>query len=177
MSTATHKPGSKSRPVLGLRQRPGRLALQVMRLPRPLYHHGLGRLLDDTFLLITHQGRKTGNRRETVAMAVRYDANTHETIVCSAWGPNADWIRNLQAHPALRIQIGREAYVPQQRFLSDEEAVTVLTEFRRRHPKRSRLIAAILGWGDLTTEAAVQEFARHRPFVSFRPPTSGPQLH
>jgi len=143
-----------------------------MRLPRPLYHHGFGRLLGHTFLLITHQGRRTGKRRETVAMALRYDASTKETVVCSAWGPNTDWIRNLRAHPALRIQIGGESYVPEQHFLSEDEAVAALTEFRRRHPGRLRLIAAILGWGDLNSEATVRDFARRRPFVTFRPALS-----
>ena len=78
-------------------------------------------MLDHTFLLIAHQGRKTGMRRETVAMVLSYDPDTREAVVFSAWAVKTEWIRNLRAHPALRIQIGREAYVPEQRFLSDDE--------------------------------------------------------
>ena len=114
-----------ARPLLGLRRQPGRLALAAMRVPRPLYHRGWGWMLDHTFLLIAHQGRKTGKRRETVAMALTYDPDTREAVVCSAWGPNTEWIRNLRAHPALQIQIGRETYVPEQRFLSEDESVAV----------------------------------------------------
>jgi deazaflavin-dependent oxidoreductase (nitroreductase family) len=157
------------RPLLGLRRRPGRIALWFMRLPRPLYHHGWGRLLGHTFLLIAHEGRKTGKRRETVTMALAYDPQTRETVVCSAWGPNTEWMRNLRAHPALEIQTGRERYVPALRFLSEDEAVAVATEFRDSHPRRLRLFATILGWGDLSTEAAVRDLVRGRPFVSFRP--------
>jgi hypothetical protein len=69
----------------------------------------------------------------------------------------------------LQIEIGRESYVPRQRFLSEDESAAVVAEFRRRHPWRVRLFAAILGWGDLSSEAAVREFVRTRPFVSFRP--------
>ena len=168
MSTAVHPtPGRRS--LLGLRRRPGRLALWFMRTPRPLYHHGWGRLLGHTFLLITHEGRRSGKRRETVAMALRYDPETHEVVVCSAWGPNTEWLRNLRAKPALRIEIGRETYVPEQRFLSEDEAVAVATEFRERHPWRLRLFAAVLGWGDLGTEAAVRGLVHDRPFVAFRP--------
>jgi hypothetical protein len=47
--------------------------------------------------------------------------------------------------------------------------VVVALEFRRRHPWRSAILAAILGWGDLGDETAVREFVRGRPFVSFRP--------
>lgn len=140
-----------------------------MRAPRPLYRHGWGWLLGHTFLLITHQGRKTGKRRETVAMALTYDAGTREAVIFSAWGPNTEWIRNLRAHPPLQIQIGRETYVPEQHFLSEDEAVAVALEFRLRHPHRLRLFAAILAWGDLGSDKAVREFVRTRPFVSFRP--------
>ena len=157
-----------ARPLLGLRRRPGRLALALMRLPRPLYHRGWGRLLGHTFLLIAHEGRRTGARRETVAMALAFDPGTHETIVCSAWG-DTEWIRNLRARPALRIEIGGESFEPEQRFLDEDESVEVAAEFRRRHPRRTRLIATILGWGDLGSEADVREFVRGRPFVSFRP--------
>jgi deazaflavin-dependent oxidoreductase (nitroreductase family) len=157
------------RPLLGLRRRPGRLALWFMRLPRPLYRHGWGRLLGHTFLLIAHEGRRTGKRRETIAMALAYDPQTRETVVCSAWGPNTEWMSNLRAHSALEIQIGGETYVPAQRFLSEDEAVAVATEFRDHHPRRLRLFATILGWGDLSTESAVRELVRDRPFVAFRP--------
>jgi deazaflavin-dependent oxidoreductase (nitroreductase family) len=102
-------------------------------------------------------------------MALLYDPTTREAVVCSAWGPDAEWIRNLRAHPAVQIQVGRESYVPEQRFLSEDESAAVAAEFRRRHPWRVRVLAAILGWGDLRSEAAVREFVRTRPFVSFRP--------
>lgn len=164
MNAAAHP-----RPLLGLRRQPGRLALVAMRVPRPLYRRGWGRLLGHTFLLIAHQGRKSGKRRETVAMALTYDPDTREVVVCSAWGPDTEWIRNLRAHPALEIQIGRDSYVPEQRFLSEDEAVAVGTAFRQRHPRRLRLLATILGWGDLGSDDAVREFVRTRPFVSFRP--------
>ena len=169
MTTAQQGEARGAKPLLGIRRQPGRLALAAMRMPLPLYRHGWGRLLDHTFLLITHQGRKTGKRRDTVAMALNYDPSTHEAVVCSAWGPNADWIRNIRARPALGIQIGRESYIPEQRFLSEDESVAVAIEFRRRHPWRLRILAAILGWGDLRTDTAIREFVRTRPFVSFRP--------
>jgi deazaflavin-dependent oxidoreductase (nitroreductase family) len=169
MTTAAHEHPRKRRPVLGLRRQPGRLVLAFMRTPRPLYHRGWGRLLGHTFLLITHEGRKSGKRRETVAMALSYEPRTREVVVFSAWGPGTEWMRNLRAHPALEIQIGRERYAPEQHFLSEAEAVAVAIGFRRRHPLRLRLFATILGWGDLSSDEAVREFVWTRPFVSFRP--------
>ena len=92
-----------------------------------------------------------------------------EAVICSGWGPNTDWIRNIRAHPALQIQIGRESYAPEQRFLSEDESVAVAVEFRRQHPRRVRLVARIFGWGDFSSDTAVRDFVRSQPFVSFRP--------
>jgi len=176
MTTTADVRTRNPRPLLGLRRQPGRLALALMRMPRSLYHRGWGRILGHTFLLIAHQGRKTGTRRETVAMALRYDRETREVVVCSAWGPDTEWMKNVRAHPALEIRIGRETYVPEQRFLSEDEAVAVGIEFRRRHSRRLRLLSRILGCGDLGSDPAMNEFVRTRPFVSFRPASGEGEL-
>ncbi len=157
------------KPLLGVRRQPGRLALAIFRLPPPLYRLGWGRLLGHTFLLLDHAGRRTGKRHATVAMALTYDPATHETVVCSVWGESTDWIRNIRARPALQVRIGRESFVPEQRFLSEDESFAVAVEFRRRHPRRLRLLTRILGWDDLRSDTAVREFVRSRPFVSFHP--------
>jgi hypothetical protein len=72
-------------------------------------------------------------------------------------------------HMRISVGFGRESFTPQQRFLSEEESFAVAAEFRRRHPQRSRLLARILGWGDLRSDTAVRDFVSTRPFVSFRP--------
>jgi deazaflavin-dependent oxidoreductase (nitroreductase family) len=167
-SFASHPGDGRTKPLLGLRQKPGRIALALFRLPLPLYRQGFGRLLGHTFLLFVHQGRKTGNPHATVAMTLSHDPKTHEAVICSAWGQNTDWIRNIQARPALQVQIGRESFSPEQRFLTEDESVAVVAGFRRRHPWRLRLITSIFGW-DLSTDAAVNDFVHSRPFVAFHP--------
>jgi len=160
---------TRTRSLLGFRRQPGRLALLILRLPLPLHRAGLGWLfLGRTFLVLTHIGRKTGEPHAAAAMVLAQDRTTGEAVICSVWGPHADWIRNLQAGPALRVQIGRESFVPQHRFLSDEEAVAVVVQFRRRHPWRVRLIGRALG-ADLHSDAAMREFISTRPFVGLRP--------
>ena len=143
--------------------------MAVFRLPLPLYRRGWGGLLGHTFLLLVHAGRKTGKLYSTVAMVLRYDWRTQEAVICSAWGQDTDWIRNIRVRPALRVQIGRESFTPQQRFLSEEESLAVVAGFRRAHPRRLRLLESILGWGDLGSDTAARDFVSTRPFVSFRP--------
>jgi deazaflavin-dependent oxidoreductase (nitroreductase family) len=174
-AVVSHPAGRGTKPLVGLRRRPGRLVLAVFRLPLLLYRQGWGWLLGDTFLLLAHAGRKSGKRYSTVAMVLRYDPHTHEAVICSAWGQDADWIRNIRARPALQVQIGRQSFTPQQRFLSEDESLAVVAEFRRRHPRRSRLLASVLGWGDLSSDAAARDFVSTRPFVSLRPLGPGHQ--
>jgi deazaflavin-dependent oxidoreductase (nitroreductase family) len=165
--------GRRAKPLLGLRTQPGRLALAVFRLPLALYRWGWGWLLGHTFMLVLHAGRTTGKTRATAAMVLRYDPETREAIICSVWGPDTDWIRNLRVRPALQVRIGRESFVPEQRFLTDEESFAVAVDFRRRHPRRLRLLTWILGWDDLRADTAVRDFVRTRPFVSFRRSSPG----
>jgi hypothetical protein len=105
-------------------------------------------------------------------MVLQYDPESHEAVICSAWGRNTDWIRNIRVCPALQVQIGRESFAPEQRFLSEQESFAVAVGFRRRHPWRLRLVTWILGWDDLRSDAALRDFVRTRPFVSFRPADS-----
>ena len=169
------QPGSHPRtPLLGLRRKPGRLALALFRMPLRAYHHDAGWLLGHTFLEFTHTGRTTGRRYETVAMVLRYDPVAHEAVICAAWGPDTDWVRNLRAGPAARVRLGRESFTPQHRFLSEEEAFDVAVQFRREHPRRLRLLSTILGWGDLRDDAALRGFIKTHPFVVFRPATTSP---
>lgn len=146
-SAASHPADRAAKPLLGLRRKPGRLALAVFRLPLPLYRRGWGGLLDHTFLLLVHAGRKTGKPHSAVALVLTYDRQTHEAVICSAWGQDTDWVRNIRVRPALQVQIGRESFTPQRRFLSEDESLAVVAGFGRRHPWRLRLVTSILGWG------------------------------
>jgi deazaflavin-dependent oxidoreductase (nitroreductase family) len=143
--------------------------LAVFRMPQHLYRRGWGWVLGRTFLLLVHIGRKTGRPHSTVAMVLADDRGTGEVVICSGWGPEADWVRNLRTGPAREVCIARERFVPEHRFLTDDEAVAVSVEFRRRHPRRLRLVSRILGWGDLRRDDAVRDFVRRHPFVVLWP--------
>jgi deazaflavin-dependent oxidoreductase (nitroreductase family) len=164
-SSADHPPT----PLLGLRRKPGRLALAVFRMPLLAYRHDAGWLLGHTFLLLVHTGRKTGQPHSMVAMVLRYNRGTREAVICSAWGPDADWVRNLRAGPAVRVQLGQESYIPEHRFLSEDESFEAAVQFLRDHPWRLRLISTLLGWGDLHDDDTAREFTRTHPFVALQP--------
>jgi deazaflavin-dependent oxidoreductase (nitroreductase family) len=169
MSNVSAPSRPRGRRLLGLRAAPGRLALAVFRLPVVLYRHGWGRLLGHAFVHLVHVGRRTGQQHSTVAMVLASDPVTHRVVICSAWGPDTDWVRNLKTGPASRVDIGRESFTPSHRFLTQDEAVAVGEQFRARHPRRLRLLSRILGWGDLSTDQALRDFVASRPFVELAP--------
>ena len=119
--------------------------------------------------MLIHVGRKTGRLRETVAMVLADDATTGELVICSGWGPDADWVRNLRTGPAREVRVGRDRFVPRHRFLGNDEAFSVGVAFRQAHPWRLRLVSGILGWGDLRSDDAVHEFVQHHPLVGLQP--------
>ena len=141
----------------------------MFRLPLKAYRHNAGPAAGRTFLVFAHVGRKTGQPYQTVAMVLRDDTVTGEAVICAGWGPHTDWYRNLQARPAVKVQLGGQTFTPQQRFLTEKEAFDVVVQFRREHPHRLRLVSTILGWGDLRDDGRVREFVRTHPFVAFRP--------
>ncbi len=177
MSTVRPAPptsGHRKRPLLGLRKKPGRVALVFMRMPVRAYAHDQGHLLGRAFLQFTHVGRNSGKLYQAVAMVLDYDTTIGEAVICAAWGPDVDWYRNLQAHPATNVKLDRTSFTPAQRFLTDDEAFQVLVRFRAAHPHRSHLISRILGWGDLDEDERVHEFLRIHPFIAFRPANRQP---
>ena len=66
------------------------------RFPVPRW---LGLAARPTFLLLLHAAPKTGQPHAMTAMVLRYDALTHEAVICSGWGPTTDWIRNIGSGP------------------------------------------------------------------------------
>jgi deazaflavin-dependent oxidoreductase (nitroreductase family) len=165
--TASSPPSGPHRTLLGLRKKPGRLALALFRLP--LRAARSGHLPARTFVTFVHTGRKTGQPHEAVAMVLRYDEATREVVIFAAWGPDTDWVRNLRAGPATKVQLGQQSFIPEHRFLSEEEALDVVHYFRSHHPARLWLASRALGWGDLRSDDAARDFLRSHPLVAFRP--------
>ena len=134
----------------------------VMRMPLRAYRHDAGWMLGHTFVEFTHVGRKTGQPHDAVAMVLRYDEATRETVICAGWA-ETDWYRNLRAGPAAKVHLGRDSFTPEHRFLTEGEAFDVTVQFRREHPHRMRLITKILGWGDLRKDDAVRRVCPRPP--------------
>ena len=88
-----------------LRSKPRGLVRLLFKLPVGLYRLHLGWLLGHRFLLLTHRGRVSGRIHTTMLEVVHYDRATCESVVIAGYGAAADWLRNIQASPALEVQV------------------------------------------------------------------------
>ena len=140
--------------------------------PRWFYRHELGWMLGKRVMALSHTGRKSGKERTTILEVAVYHPDTREMVVASAFGPKADWFLNIKAKPAHKVQVGRKAFVPQQRFLEPEEARAAAEEFCRKHRLEARaaipMFVAMGGArkGEFTDPV---DLLASLPMVSFRP--------
>jgi deazaflavin-dependent oxidoreductase (nitroreductase family) len=142
--------------------------LPIFKLPVLLYQSGLGWMLGKRFAQITHIGRRSGKAHRTILAVLRFDPNTRSVYAVSAW-KGSDWYHNIQASPALKVDIGAEHYTPRQRNLLPEEIADLFIEYREHHPLFARIICRIPGWNPNATRAEFLELARTLRGMVFEP--------
>ena len=152
---------------------------QLLRAPARLYDWHLGWLLGRRFLRLTHVGRRSGRRYQTVLEVVGENPGTGELIVVAGFGRSAEWFRNLQANEAWEVKVGVKRFVPIHRVLGEAEADAVLVAYERRNRLVAPLIRAVLsrliGWRYDGSESARRALVRELPMVGLRPrPGSAP---
>ena len=133
-----------------------------------LWRYRLGWLAGHSLLVLTHVGRRTGKQHRTVLYVQRYDRRSREATVVSVWG-DSQWLRNIRAHPAVRLEIGLQRYVPEQQFLTTEEIFAIEKRFRRRHRVIAWGQAKLMGWPWPATDEQLLTLSAQLRGVRFRP--------
>ncbi|MGH3833698.1 MAG: nitroreductase family deazaflavin-dependent oxidoreductase [Pseudonocardiaceae bacterium] len=155
------------------RHPPGRVARALLRSPARLYDWHCGWLLGHRFLRLTHVGRKSGRRYQTMLEVIGTGPAAGEFLVVAGLGHAADWYRNLRATPAVEIAIGRSRFRPAHRTLDVKEAIAALADYERRNrwamPVIRRMVSWLVGWRYDGTDPARQRLGRELPIVAFRP--------
>lgn len=145
----------------------------LLRAPARLYDWHCGWLLGHRFLRLTHVGRRSGRRYQTMLEVIRTDADTDEVVVVAGLGRRADWYRNLQAAPAVEVAIGHRRFRPVHRVLDVEEAIRALADYERRNRLVTPVIRSVLswlvGWRYDGGDSARRRLARELPVIGFRP--------
>jgi deazaflavin-dependent oxidoreductase (nitroreductase family) len=123
--------------------------------------------------LLTHVGRRTGLRRRTVLEVLEYRRNGPEVVVMSGFGPNADWLRNLETTADPEITVGSRRFRAIHRRLGEAEAVEVLARYEQRNrlvaPVIRSVLSRLLGWRYHATDVDRHRLVAQLPLVEFRP--------
>jgi deazaflavin-dependent oxidoreductase (nitroreductase family) len=141
----------------------------LIRAPLLLYRLRMGWLYGHRFVYVTHRGRRTGLRRETVLEVVRFDRDRAEVFVVSGWDTRSDWYRNLRSGPPLEVRIGRHRWLsPRCRRLDEAETAQLLDAYRRGHPRAWRWLAPLIGL-TVDWDGASKAISRMPTALAFRP--------
>jgi len=145
---------------------------RVFRAPVYLYRWKCGWLLGHRFLLLIHLGRRTGRRRHTVLEVMEYRREGPEAVVMSAFGRNADWLRNIEAIPNPRVVIGSQSFIAAHRFLDEEEAVQAIAGYEQRNwviaPIIRSVLSRFLGWRYRGSATDRRRLVKQLPLIAFR---------
>jgi deazaflavin-dependent oxidoreductase (nitroreductase family) len=101
------------------------LQVPYLKLHQFIYRHSGGligsRLVAGRALLLTTTGRRSGEPRTT---ALTYLKDGERLVVVASNGGSdhpPSWLLNLQAHPGVMVQIGRQKFAARARIASSEE--------------------------------------------------------
>lgn len=108
---------------------------RLVRAPIWIYKARAGVLLTSRLLMLEHIGRKSGARRFVVLEVI--DRPTPETFVVAAgFGAKAQWFRNIQTNPRVRVYVGSHAPAPATaRVLGQDEVDRTLAQYRAKRPR------------------------------------------
>lgn len=159
---------------VGLNARtPGPVVRQLLRAPAVVYRWDAGWLFGQRFLLLTHVGRRSGRRYQTMLEVIGNNRAADEFIVIAGLGRSANWYRNLQTHPAIEVAVSRRRFQPVHRELEEREAVAVLADYERRNrwmtPVVRRVLSWLTGWRYDGSEGARRRLAAELPILALRP--------
>ena len=145
----------------------------LFRAPVYLYRWRLGWLFGHRCLLLTHIGRRTGLRRQTVLEVVEYRKEGLEVVVVNGFGPDSDWLRNIELKGGEEVTVGTLHFAASHRFLGEEEAMKVMEGYEHRNrfitPIVRRGLSWILGWQYRGTESDRLRLVRQLLLIAFRP--------
>jgi len=119
---------------------PRGLSRAFFRFPIYIYRLGLGGIFGRRMLLLNHTGRVSGLPRQNMLEVVNHDPDTGTFVVNAGFGPDSDWYRNLMAHPAASIVVGRKKIDVRAEQLAPAKAGPLMLNFVRQHPQEARLV-------------------------------------
>src|SRR5690606_23796513 len=126
---------------------PSGLKRLVLRIPVLFFTARLGWLLGERFLMLTHTGRRSGKRYQTVVEVVRHDREADTYFVVSGWGERADWYRNIVKTPQVTVRVGGRRFEGTAVPLPEKESDAELRKYAQAHRRLAPALLRLIGYG------------------------------
>lgn len=123
----------------------GTLSRGLVRAPIHLYRWGLGGLLGQRFVLLTHLGRTTGQARQVVLEVVGRHEESGGYLIASGYGSRSQWFRNVAADPRVSFQVGWQRHTGLAQPLPAAESGRRLAEYAHHHPRTAAALMRTIG--------------------------------
>jgi deazaflavin-dependent oxidoreductase (nitroreductase family) len=137
----------------------------VVRAPIWIYKAGAGAMLGSRLLMVEHIGRKSGGRRNVVLEVVGHP-RPDSYLVASGFGEKAQWFRNIQVNPHVRVYVGsRSPSSAIARILTQQESDRALRDYVSRHPRAWNRFKPVL---ERTLGSSIAETNTALPIVELR---------
>ncbi|WP_407689700.1 nitroreductase family deazaflavin-dependent oxidoreductase [Mycobacterium sp. HUMS_1102779] len=138
---------------------------RLMRAPIWIFKARAGALLGTRFLMLEHTGRTSGAKRYAVLEVIDHpEAGVY--VVASGFGRKAQWFRNVEADPRVRVYAG--SHPPRRataRVLDQQQADRALSDYRSRHPRAWAQLRPVL---EATLGVPITETGTPLPLVELR---------
>ena len=104
---------------------------------------------------------------------MEYRTDGPELIVMSAFGRNADWLRNIEAARYAEATVGSRHFTAAYRVLDSDEAVRVVRSYEQRNrwaaPIIRMTLTRLLGWSYHGQDPERRRLVAQLPLVALRP--------
>ncbi|MFV0493571.1 nitroreductase family deazaflavin-dependent oxidoreductase [Mycobacterium sp.] len=138
---------------------------RLVRAPIWIFKARAGAVFGPRFLMLEHIGRKSGEPRYVVLEVIDRPA-PDVYIIASGFGRKAQWFRNIEANPRVRVYTGSRAPAPAiARVLTQHEADAAIAGYRDRHPGAWESLKGIL---EDTLGAAITDTNTPLPMVELK---------
>jgi deazaflavin-dependent oxidoreductase (nitroreductase family) len=107
----------------------------LVRAPIRLFRARLGFLFGGRMMMLEHIGRSSGRPRYVVLEIVDHPS-PNRYIVASGFGTRAQWFRNIQADPHVRVTVGsHRPRAAVTHLMAPTDAALALRAYRAAHPR------------------------------------------
>ncbi len=152
-------------------KRPSKFMKFFFKVPVWMYKIGFGgfeKMIGAQWMLITHIGRKSGKRYDSMVDVMDYDKVTDTYYIEAAYGARADWYKNIQSSPVFEAKVGRRKFKARAGALTTEGASEMLAQFYRSKPAYTRSVMAMAGI-KFKDEDELRELGKNLTLLAVRP--------